>query len=167
MYVSHICRPLHARADPLGIPAAFFFLLWRQGSSINPPTDRTLKEQRGSQHVVVSTPAYRSVHKLWKGLVKQVLAVNYVFRVKSPNPNPNVKVPTLGYVYGRQHHWWCRGGGGGAPSDLSMSRLSISRQGMIPPEDFRDGLQQRYLIFSTDMSCSRRLTCVNRYCRAI
>ncbi|CAM9095530.1 unnamed protein product, partial [Laminaria digitata] len=37
---------------PLGIPAAFYFLLWRQGSSINPPIHKYLKEQRGTQYVV-------------------------------------------------------------------------------------------------------------------
>lgn len=42
------------RADPFGIPAAFFYLLLRQRAVINPPIDKSLVESRGKQFVVVS-----------------------------------------------------------------------------------------------------------------
>lgn len=46
--------------DPLGIPAAFAFLLVRQRSAINPPTDARLQKTRGKEHVVVS-PTFRAI----------------------------------------------------------------------------------------------------------
>ena len=49
------CR-VPPRADPLGIPTVFYFLLSHQRSSIDPPIDKNLEEQRGTQHAVVSTP---------------------------------------------------------------------------------------------------------------
>ena len=49
------CR-VPPRADPLGIPTVFYFLLSHQRSSINPPIDMNLEELRGTQHAMVSTP---------------------------------------------------------------------------------------------------------------
>lgn len=43
-------------ADPFGIPAAFCYLLVRQRSAINPPSDKSLEDSKGTQYVVVSTP---------------------------------------------------------------------------------------------------------------
>eukprot|EP00904_Undaria_pinnatifida_P010819 jgi/Undpi1/6868/HiC_scaffold_21.g09344.m1 len=37
---------------PFGIPAVFCYLLVRQRSAINPPSDKTLKNSRGKRHVV-------------------------------------------------------------------------------------------------------------------
>lgn len=55
LFVVHFRHRLHMVEDPLGIPAAFYFLLSRQRSSINPPTDKVVKELRGTLYVVVST----------------------------------------------------------------------------------------------------------------
>lgn len=53
--VCRLCRRNTAPADPFGIPATFCYLLVTQRSAINPPTDKTLQDSRGKQHVVVST----------------------------------------------------------------------------------------------------------------
>lgn len=45
-----------ARADPLGIPAVFCYLLVRQRPVLNPSMDKRLEESRGTEFVVVSMP---------------------------------------------------------------------------------------------------------------
>lgn len=53
MYEPPLSNETTARTDPVGIPVAFAFLLVRQRSSINPPTDKMLKNKRGKEYVVV------------------------------------------------------------------------------------------------------------------
>lgn len=40
-------------SDPVGIPAAFFYILVRQRDRINPPTDYGLSDCRGTEHFAV------------------------------------------------------------------------------------------------------------------
>ena len=51
-----------ARPDPLGIPAAFAFLLVRQRVSLNPPTDKRLEANRGRENVVVRKPLWSTTY---------------------------------------------------------------------------------------------------------
>ena len=78
--VGGVVPPNTLRADPFGIPAAFCYLLVRQRSAINPPSDKSLEDSRGTEYVVVSTP--RVAHLVFVLCVGLELGGRYAFHVK-------------------------------------------------------------------------------------
>ena len=71
-------------ADPLGIPAVFYYLLSTEGSYINPDIGNDLPEPRGTKEVTVST--------LVPNLVYTVVVVDIYATLKEPGGTQDVVV---------------------------------------------------------------------------